>query len=92
MQDMQLCCIFSKFSRGACPQTPLDAQISPPTLIVSPPTMPDLGEPCLELCCACFAESFFSGLLKLMNAQEFTLFRFCVGKFLKFQVQLFMQT
>ena len=47
------------------------------------------GTSALHVLCRKF---FFSRLLKLSNAQEFTLFCFCMGKFLKFQVQLFMQT
>ena len=38
------CCRFSKFPGGACSRTLLD---DPPlTSILSPPTMPHLGEPC----------------------------------------------
>ena len=38
------CCRFSKFPGGACPRTLLDDP--PVTAILSPPTMPHLGEPC----------------------------------------------
>ena len=39
------CCRFSKFPGGACSRTLLD---DPPlTSILSPPTMPHLGEPCI---------------------------------------------
>ena len=36
---------FQNSPRGACPRTPLDAPISPLNPILSPPTMPHLGEP-----------------------------------------------
>ena len=41
------CCRFSKFPGGACPRTLLDDP--PVTAILSPPTMPHLGEPCISL-------------------------------------------